>query len=63
MLCAGAQLGSAQALQRARVAVAGFIVTGPRCNLPSMPKLLERPEFVSGCYDTGLAAGCAPDPL
>jgi acetyl-CoA carboxylase biotin carboxylase subunit len=45
-----------QALQRARAAVAGFTVTGPRCNLPFHAELLQHPEFVSGRYDTGLVA-------
>jgi len=45
-----------QALARARAAVAGFTVTGPKCNLPFHAELLEHPEFVSGRYDTGLIA-------
>jgi len=45
-----------QALERARLAVAGFTVTGPKCNLPFHAELLENPEFVSGQYDTGLVA-------
>jgi acetyl-CoA carboxylase, biotin carboxylase subunit len=49
-----------QALQRARTAVAGFTVTGPRCNLPFHAELLQRPEFVSGHYDTGLVARMRP---
>jgi acetyl-CoA carboxylase biotin carboxylase subunit len=49
-----------QALQRARAAVAGFTVTGPRCNLPFHAELLQRPEFVSGQYDTGLVARMRP---
>jgi acetyl-CoA carboxylase biotin carboxylase subunit len=44
----------AQALARARAAVAGFTITGPRCNLPFHAELLEHPDFVSGHYDTGL---------
>jgi acetyl-CoA carboxylase biotin carboxylase subunit len=44
----------AQALVRARAAVAGFTITGPRCNLPFHAELLEHPDFVSGHYDTGL---------
>jgi acetyl-CoA carboxylase biotin carboxylase subunit len=43
-----------QALERARLAVAGFTVTGPKCNLHFHAELLENPEFVSGQYDTGL---------
>ena len=42
------------ALERARAAVAGFVVEGPKCNLPFFTELLESPEFVSGDYDTGL---------
>ena len=49
-----------QALARARVAVAGFTVTGPKCNLPFHAELLEHPEFVSGRYDTGLVARMRP---
>jgi acetyl-CoA carboxylase biotin carboxylase subunit len=43
-----------QALERARTAVAGFTVAGPKCNLPFHTELLEHPEFVSGQYDTAL---------
>jgi acetyl-CoA carboxylase biotin carboxylase subunit len=50
----------AQALQRARVAVTGFTVTGPRCNLPFHAELLQHPEFVSGCYDTALVTRMRP---
>jgi acetyl-CoA carboxylase biotin carboxylase subunit len=46
----------AQALARARAAVAEFRVAGPKCNLPFHAELLQHPEFVSGCYDTGLVA-------
>jgi acetyl-CoA carboxylase biotin carboxylase subunit len=46
----------AGALERARAAVAGFAVEGPKCNLPFFAELLENPEFVSGSYDTGLIA-------
>jgi acetyl-CoA carboxylase, biotin carboxylase subunit len=49
-----------QALRLARTAVAGFTVTGPRCNLPFHAELLQRPEFVSGHYDTGLVARMRP---
>jgi len=49
-----------QALARARVAVAGFTVTGPKCNLAFHAELLEHPEFVSGHYDTGLIARMRP---
>lgn len=43
-----------QALERAREAVAGFRIEGPKCNLPFFAELLENEEFVSGSYDTGL---------
>jgi acetyl-CoA carboxylase, biotin carboxylase subunit len=49
-----------QALARARAAVAGFTVTGPKCNLPFHAELLEHPEFVLGRYDTGLVARMRP---
>jgi acetyl-CoA carboxylase biotin carboxylase subunit len=44
----------AEALERARKAVAGFEITGPKCNLPFFAEMLEHPEFVSGDYDTGI---------
>ena len=40
--------------------MAGFTVTGPKCNLPFHAELLEHPEFVSGRYDTGLVARMRP---
>ena len=43
-----------QALARARAAVAGFVVAGPKCNLAFFAELLEHPEFVTGDYDTGI---------
>ena len=46
----------ADALARARAAVAGFEVAGPKCNLPFFAELLEHPEFVSGDYDTGIVS-------
>jgi acetyl-CoA carboxylase biotin carboxylase subunit len=42
------------ALARARTAVAGFTVEGPKCNLPFFTELLEQPDFVAGAYDTSL---------
>jgi acetyl-CoA carboxylase biotin carboxylase subunit len=45
-----------EALARARVAVAGFRVEGPKTNLPFHAELLENEEFVSGQYDTGLVS-------
>jgi len=44
----------AEAIERARAAVAGFEVAGPKCNLPFFAELLDNPEFVSGDYDTGI---------
>ncbi|MGW0434625.1 acetyl-CoA carboxylase biotin carboxylase subunit [Micromonospora sp. NPDC003197] len=44
----------AEAISRARAAVAGFEVVGPKCNLPFFAELLENAEFVSGDYDTGI---------
>jgi len=44
------------ALARARAAVAGFGIAGPKCNLPFFAELLDRPEFTGGDYDTGIVA-------
>jgi acetyl-CoA carboxylase biotin carboxylase subunit len=44
----------AEALERARAAVAGFEIAGPKCNLPFFAELLANEEFVSGDYDTGI---------
>jgi len=51
----------AQALSRARAAVAGFEITGPekggvKTNLPFLAELLDHDEFVSGDYDTGIVS-------
>jgi acetyl-CoA carboxylase biotin carboxylase subunit len=43
-------------LERAAAALAGFVVEGPKCNLPFFTELLAEPDFVSGRYDTGLVA-------
>ncbi|HET6817572.1 MAG TPA: biotin carboxylase N-terminal domain-containing protein [Mycobacteriales bacterium] len=43
-----------EALERARRAVADFVVEGPKTNLPFFAELLDDPAFVSGDYDTGL---------
>ena len=43
-----------EAVARARLAVADFVVTGPKTNLPFHSELLANAEFVSGDYDTGL---------
>ncbi len=44
----------ASTIERARAAVAGFRIAGPKCNLPFFAELLDNPEFVSGEYDTGI---------
>jgi acetyl-CoA carboxylase biotin carboxylase subunit len=44
----------AQALDRARAAVADFVVVGPKNNLPFFAELLDNAEFASGHYDTGI---------
>ncbi len=46
----------ADAIAKARTAVAGFEIAGPRNNLPFFGELLENPEFESGNYDTGIVA-------
>ncbi|MER7167184.1 biotin carboxylase N-terminal domain-containing protein [Micromonospora sp. NPDC000207] len=45
-----------EAIERARTAVAGFEVAGPKCNLPFFAELLDNAEFRSGDYDTGVVA-------
>jgi len=47
----------AQALERARAAVAGFTITGLRTNLPFHAELLASAEFTSGRYDTSVIEG------
>ncbi|HEY2551431.1 MAG TPA: biotin carboxylase N-terminal domain-containing protein [Streptosporangiaceae bacterium] len=44
----------AEALARTRTAVGGFVIEGPKTNLPFHAELLDYPEFVSGEYDTGI---------
>jgi acetyl-CoA carboxylase biotin carboxylase subunit len=46
----------AQALERARAAVEGFIVEGPKNNLPFFAELLDNDEFRSGQYDTAIVS-------
>jgi acetyl-CoA carboxylase biotin carboxylase subunit len=46
----------AEALARARAAVAAFEVAGPRCNLPFFAELLADAGFLAGDYDTGIVA-------
>jgi acetyl-CoA carboxylase biotin carboxylase subunit len=55
-------LGSdrADALAKARAAVAGFEIAGPKHNLPFFAELLENDEFLSGDYDTGIVARMRP---
>ena len=44
----------ADAIAKARTAVAGFEIAGPKNNLPFFAELLENDEFLSGDYDTGI---------
>ena len=46
----------AEAIERARAAVAGFTITGPKNNLPFFAELLTNEEFLSGDYDTGIVS-------
>jgi acetyl-CoA carboxylase biotin carboxylase subunit len=46
----------AQALERARAAVAGFEIVGPKNNLPFYAELLDNAEFRSGDYDTAIVS-------
>jgi acetyl-CoA carboxylase biotin carboxylase subunit len=46
----------AEAIARARAAVAAFRVEGPKNNLPFHADLLDSPDFVSGDYDTSLVS-------
>jgi acetyl-CoA carboxylase biotin carboxylase subunit len=46
-----------QALARAREAVEGFRIDGPKTNLAFFSRLLAEPGFVSGRYDTGIVDG------
>jgi acetyl-CoA carboxylase biotin carboxylase subunit len=46
----------AEAIAKARAAVAGFEIAGPKNNLPFFAELLENEEFLSGDYDTGIVA-------
>jgi len=48
------------ALERARKAVAGFAIAGPKTNLAFHAELLDNPEFVSGDYDTSLMSRMRP---
>jgi acetyl-CoA carboxylase biotin carboxylase subunit len=44
------------AIAKARAAVAGFEIAGPKNNLPFFAELLSNEEFLSGDYDTGIVA-------
>src|SRR4051812_25197468 len=46
----------ADAIAKARTAVAGFEIVGPKNNLPFFAELLENEEFLSGDYDTGIVS-------
>ena len=46
--------------ERARAAVAGFRISGPKTNLPFHAELLDSGEFASGCYDTSVVARLRP---
>jgi len=50
----------AQALDRARQAVAAFRIAGPKTNLAFHADLLTSPEFVRGDYDTSLVSKLRP---
>jgi acetyl-CoA carboxylase biotin carboxylase subunit len=45
-----------EAIAKARAAVAGFAIAGPKNNLPFFAELLENEEFRSGDYDTGIVS-------
>ncbi len=49
-----------QALERAREAVAAFVVEGLKTNLPFHAELLASPEFCRGDYDTSLVSKLRP---
>ncbi|KAB1128335.1 biotin carboxylase [Micromonospora sp. AMSO12t] len=44
----------AEAIERAKAAVAAFELAGPKNNLPFFAELLENEEFLSGDYDTAI---------
>ncbi|GAA1366532.1 acetyl-CoA carboxylase biotin carboxylase subunit [Catellatospora chokoriensis] len=46
----------AEAIDRAKAAVAEFELIGPKNNLPFFAELLDNAEFVSGDYDTALVS-------
>jgi len=44
------------AIAKARAAVAGFQIAGPKNNLPFFAELLDNAEFLAGDYDTGIVS-------
>jgi acetyl-CoA carboxylase, biotin carboxylase subunit len=46
----------ADAIAKARAAVAGFEIAGPKNNLPFFAELLDNDEFLAGDYDTGIVS-------
>ena len=44
------------AIAKARAAVAGFRIAGPKNNLPFFAELLANEEFLTGDYDTGIVS-------
>ena len=46
----------ADAIAKARAAVAGFEIVGPKNNLPFFAELLANEEFLAGDYDTGIVS-------
>ncbi|WP_030440903.1 acetyl-CoA carboxylase biotin carboxylase subunit [Actinoplanes subtropicus] len=44
------------AIAKARAAVAGFEIVGPKNNLPFFAELLTNDEFLAGDYDTGIVS-------
>jgi acetyl-CoA carboxylase biotin carboxylase subunit len=44
------------AIARARAAVDGFVITGPKNNLPFLGRILADPTFIVGAYDTTIVA-------
>jgi acetyl-CoA carboxylase biotin carboxylase subunit len=49
-----------EALRRARAAVDGFLIRGPKTNLPFHAELLDSDEFASGRYDTSVVGRLRP---
>src|SRR5215472_4759860 len=50
----------AQALARAQEAVAQFVISGPKTNLPFHAELLASDAFAGGNYDTAVVGGLRP---